>query len=200
MESGNTSEEMESKKFIQCRNFHITLISASDLEDVRDLFEMKVYASVSFNEEPRTEKKTPKDKQGKTNPAWNHRMVYTIAEAGILQYGIMLVIKLYCKREFLPDKYIGQVQKPIKELFETALPMGGSAETTMALGKGSGVSQGELRFSYTFGEKIIVKKPSKWKTWVDTGANLLIDFTLASTGLGIMPIEVSIFDQTDVIA
>ncbi|KAK2988366.1 hypothetical protein RJ640_007301 [Escallonia rubra] len=188
MERGNT---------IQCRNFHVTLISASDLEDVRDLFEMKVYASVSFNEEPKTEKKTPKDKHGKTNPAWNHRMVYTIAEAGTLRYGIMLVIKLYCKRKFLPDIYIGQVQKPIKELFETAHPKGGSAETTMPLRKGSGVSQGELRFSYTFGEKIIVKKHSKWKTHVNTGANLLVNFALAFTGLLTTPIEVSIFHQKD---
>ncbi|KAK3017194.1 hypothetical protein RJ639_007845 [Escallonia herrerae] len=173
MESGNTIEEMESEQFTQCRNFHVTLISASDLVDVRHLFKMKVYASVSFNEEPKTEKQTPKDKQGETNPAWNHRMEYTIAEAGILHNGLMLVIKLYCKRKFLPDVYIGQVQKPIKELFETALPMGGSAETTLALRKGAAVSQGELSFSYTFGEKIIVKKPSEWKTLVESGANLV---------------------------
>ena len=93
---------------MECRKFELTLISANDLEDVRKLFKMKVYARVSIGSNTETEKRTPADKHGEINPAWNFMMRYTIGESAVQHYGAMLVIKLYCKRK-LGDRYIGEV-------------------------------------------------------------------------------------------
>ncbi|GFZ09915.1 hypothetical protein Acr_21g0005140 [Actinidia rufa] len=68
---------------------------------------MKVYARVSIGSNTETEKRTPADKHGEINPAWNFMMRYTIGESAVQLYGAMLVIKLYCKRK-LGDRYIGE--------------------------------------------------------------------------------------------
>ncbi|XP_009627791.1 protein SRC2-like [Nicotiana tabacum] len=142
---------------MDCRRFEITLISASDLEDVRKLFKMKVHARVSIGSNPNTEKRTPTDKHGEINPAWNFSMKYTISESMIQYPNDMLVIKLYCKRK-LGDRYIGEVHTSMKELYEYAYPNGGSAVMNYPVQKGSAQSQGVLRFSYRFGEKVTVDK------------------------------------------
>lgn len=145
---------------MDCRNFEITLISANDLEDVRKLFKMKVYGRVSLgsnNNNVETEKRTPADKHGETNPAWNWTVKYTIAESAVQHYSTMLVIKLYCKRK-LGDRYIGEVHAPIKHLFDYAVPLGGSALVNYPVQKGSVNSQGVLKFSYRFGHKVTIDK------------------------------------------
>ncbi|KAL6962109.1 hypothetical protein U1Q18_037062 [Sarracenia purpurea var. burkii] len=144
--------------FMECRKFELTLISANDLEDVRKFFKMKVYAKVSIGGNPETEKRTPADKHGKINPAWNFHMTYTVGESAVRHYGTMLVIKLYCKRN-LGDRYIGEVHMPVKELFDRAFMCGGgSAVVSLPVKKGSVDSQGLLNFSYRFGERVDVEK------------------------------------------
>ncbi|KAI8531269.1 hypothetical protein RHMOL_Rhmol11G0123300 [Rhododendron molle] len=54
-----------------CRTLEINLLSAYDLQDVLNLFSMKVYTTVSIAGTPRTEKRTPADYHGGVNPAWN---------------------------------------------------------------------------------------------------------------------------------
>ncbi|XP_016486229.1 protein SRC2 [Nicotiana tabacum] len=142
---------------MDCRRFEITLISASDLDDVRKLFKMKVHARVSIGSNPDTEKRTPTDTHGEINPAWNFSMKYTISESMIQYPNDMLVIKLYCQRK-LGDRYIGEVHTSMKELYEYAYPNGGSAVMNYPVQKGSAQSQGLLRFSYRFGEKVMVDK------------------------------------------
>ncbi|XP_060200593.1 protein SRC2-like [Lycium barbarum] len=142
---------------MECRRFEITLISASDLEYVRKLFKMKVHARVSVGSNPNTEKRTPTDKHGEINPAWNFSMKYTISESMIQYPNDMFVIKLYCKRN-LGDGYIGEVHMSMKELYEYAYPNGGSAIMTCPVHKGCAQSQGVLRFSYRFGEKVRIDK------------------------------------------
>lgn len=142
---------------MDCRKFEITLISASDLEDVRKLFKMKVHARVSVGSNPNTEKRTPTDKHGEINPAWNFRMKYTISESMIQHPNDMLVIKLYSKRK-LGDRYIGEVHMSMKELYEYSYPNGGSAVMSFPVHKGSVQSQGVLRFSYRFSERVTIDK------------------------------------------
>ncbi|KAI5672259.1 hypothetical protein M9H77_12623 [Catharanthus roseus] len=139
------------------RNFDITLISANELEDVRNLFKMKVYGRVSLGIGTETEKRTPVDKHGETNPAWNFTMKYIIQESMVQHYNSILVIKLYCKRK-LGDRYVGEVHTPMKELFDYAVPLGGSAVVTYPVQKGSVNSQGTLKFSYRFGPKVSIDK------------------------------------------
>ncbi|KAL2503540.1 soybean protein regulated by cold-2 [Abeliophyllum distichum] len=142
---------------MECRKFEITLISANNLEDVRRIWKMKVHARVSIGSDPETEKRTPTDKHGETNPAWNFTLNYTISESMIQNYNTMLVIKLYCKRK-LGDRYIGEVHTPMKELFDCAYHTDGTAVMTFPVQKGCVNSQGALRISYRFGEKVMIDK------------------------------------------
>ncbi|KAL2241820.1 UNVERIFIED_CONTAM: hypothetical protein Sindi_0300000 [Sesamum indicum] len=142
---------------MECRKFEITLISANNLEDVRKICKMKVHARVSIGGGGENEQRTPTDKHGETNPAWNFTMRYTVSEPMLQAYNTMLVIKLYCKRK-LGDRYIGEVHTSMKELFDCARPTGGSAVLTFPVQKGCVNSQGALRFSYRFGEKVMIDK------------------------------------------
>ncbi|KAH6780373.1 hypothetical protein C2S52_011610 [Perilla frutescens var. hirtella] len=145
---------------MECRKFDITIISASDLEDVRKICKMKVHARVSVGGggvAESGEKRTPTDKHGQTNPAWNFTMRFAISEAMVENFNTMLVVKLYCKRK-LGDRYIGEVHTPMKELFDYARSAGGSAVVCFPVQKGCVNSQGMLRFSYKFGEKVMIDK------------------------------------------
>ncbi|KAL3641777.1 hypothetical protein CASFOL_012592 [Castilleja foliolosa] len=141
---------------MDCRKFEITVISANDLEDVRMIGKMKVHARVSIGG-PDNEKRTPSDKHGEVNPAWNFTIRYTISESMIENYNTMLVVKLYCKRK-LGDRYVGEVHTPMKELFDCSRASGGTAVLTFPVQKGCVNSQGGLRFSYKFGEKVMIDK------------------------------------------
>ncbi|KAL1820492.1 hypothetical protein ACET3Z_015361 [Daucus carota] len=142
---------------MECRKFEINLISAIDLENVRRICKMKVYARVSIGNQADSEKRTPVDRHSRTNPAWNFTMNYTISESVVEHHSSMLVIKLYCKRK-LGDRYIGEVHLSMKELYEYAYPLGGSAIVNYPVQKGCVNSQGLLKFSYRFGEKVSIDK------------------------------------------
>ncbi|KAA8538526.1 hypothetical protein F0562_028103 [Nyssa sinensis] len=117
-------------KLIKCRKFQITLISAKGLKNIRTMFKMKVYARVSIGDLKKTEKRTPADRHGETDPAWNHMVNYTIADAALGYDNLMLVIKLYCKRK-LCDRYIGEVETP--PIWKRALQYGVSIFLGVAL-------------------------------------------------------------------
>ncbi|KAI3464469.1 hypothetical protein Pfo_021132 [Paulownia fortunei] len=143
---------------MECRIFEITLISAHNLEDFRRICKMKVYARVSIGGGPENKKRTPTDRHGETNPAWNFTMKYTIGESMVQHYNTMLVVKLFCKRKLGWDRYIGEVHTSMKELFDCASSSGGSAILTFPVQKGCVNSQGALRFSCRFGEKVTIDK------------------------------------------
>ncbi|THF95150.1 hypothetical protein TEA_020331 [Camellia sinensis var. sinensis] len=226
---------MQSGKFVVCRKFQVILISASDLEDVRKVFKMKVHARVSINS--LAEKRTEADKHGGTSPKWSCTVEYTIGEYAVIQQGVMLVIKLYCERK-LGDKYVGEpyrrwqmcigtisltyriqadtyresavtdvkfiltgipVHTSIKELFDSSIKNGGncSGAMTCPVHKGSKGVQGTLTFSYRFGDRITVKRPSKWKKLLQFGAVVLLRLALSSVDMEIE--EIPIFTDPDVI-
>ncbi|KAK3020053.1 hypothetical protein RJ639_003366 [Escallonia herrerae] len=80
-------------------------------------------------------------------------MSYTIEESTVHHHGTMLVIKLYCKRK-LGDRYIGEVHASMKELYDIACACEGSAIWSFPVQKGSVKSQGALKFSFRFGDKV----------------------------------------------
>ncbi|PWA49882.1 C2 calcium-dependent membrane targeting [Artemisia annua] len=142
---------------MECRKLDLTINSANDLRQVRRVFKMKVYAKVLVGGNVTMEKRTPLDKHGQINPAWNHSMKYSICESWVEHHGTMLVIKLYCKRK-LGDRYIGEVHRSLKELYDYAYPTGGSAVVCFPVQIGSIESQGKLCFSYRFGDKVSIEK------------------------------------------
>ncbi|KAD5317818.1 hypothetical protein R6Q59_033140 [Mikania micrantha] len=142
---------------MECRKLELTINSANDLRDVRRIFKMKVYAKVVIGGNQEMEKRTPVDKHGRTNPAWNYTMKYSIGEPWLQHHGTMLVIKLYCKRK-LGDRYVGEVHQSLKQLFDHAYPLGGSAVVCFPVQIGCVESQGQLCFSYKFGDKVDIDK------------------------------------------
>lgn len=59
---------------------------------------MKVYTKLSFVGDSQTERTSPVDTEGETNPAWNFTTGYTIGKKAVEYQGIMLVIELYGSR------------------------------------------------------------------------------------------------------
>ncbi|KAG8378310.1 hypothetical protein BUALT_Bualt08G0124100 [Buddleja alternifolia] len=142
---------------MECRKFETTIILASDLENVRTIGKMKVHARISIGGRPENDKRTPTDTHGETNPAWNFSMKFTISESMVQNYNAMLVIKLYCSRK-LGDRYIGEIHTSMKELFDCSYSNGGSGIMSFPVQKGCANSQGVLKFSYRFGEKVMIDK------------------------------------------
>ncbi|KAL0432187.1 UNVERIFIED_CONTAM: Ubiquitin-fold modifier 1 [Sesamum latifolium] len=147
------------------------------LPDVRLLGQMKVYAKVSIRGESRTTKKTPADMEGETNPRWNFPIEYTISESAVRQPGIRIAIKLYCKRTLGRDRFVGEVNIPIKSLFD----MGLKADKILSYQVG-GTVEGRLNILYSFGEKVLVRKPSGWKNAVGIGFLVLLGGALLLLG------------------
>ncbi|RVW71072.1 Protein SRC2 [Vitis vinifera] len=158
---------------MEWRMFKITLISARNL-DVRETQKTKVYAKISIAGHPNTEKRTPVDKKGGANPAWNFTTTCMIGKQAVEHDVVKLEIKLYRSRA-LGDKYIGKVCVSFKELFNLERTLWGRLRTLFSCPKGAGVgktvkysvkknggsdSSGVLKFSYRFGEVVIVNQPS----------------------------------------
>ncbi|XP_034710627.1 protein SRC2-like [Vitis riparia] len=147
---------------MECRKFQIAILSAQGLENVREIFRMKVYAQLSIPGNPEIKRETPVDTEGETNPAWNSTIGFTIGNQGVEHQGVVFVIKLYCSRT-LGDRYIGEVSLSFKDLFDGAAPTSqgrSSGIVSYPVKKGGADSQGVLNFSYSFGDIVMVKKPS----------------------------------------
>ncbi|KAL7086250.1 hypothetical protein ACP275_14G327700 [Erythranthe tilingii] len=159
---------------MDCRKLEITVVSANNLEDVRVFFgKTAVHARVSINGKTETERRTPTDTHGSQNPSWEFTTTYIIMETMLQSCNAMLVVKLYCDRN-AGDRYIGEVYISLMELFECAKYNGGdekssnqvepadedsccgrrSAVMTLPVMKGCVQSQGALKISYSFSDKV----------------------------------------------
>ena len=179
---------------MECRRFQVTLVSAQNLENVRKIFrnDVRIQAKVSLGGNTRTEKRTPEDKEGQTNPVWNFTATYTIGKDEVKSQDIKLLIQLYCART-ARDTNIGEVSVSLKELFDrfSTLPQGeGTAKVSYPVKKGGADSQGEVSFSYKFGDIFVFVPPSiDWGKlcWLGTkflfkGGVLCIRLTLLASG------------------
>ncbi|KAL7128397.1 hypothetical protein ABFS83_14G314200 [Erythranthe nasuta] len=161
---------------MDCRRLELTIVSANNLEQVRRLWglKMNVHARVFIGGLPEKEKRTPTDTHGKRNPVWNHAASYTILESMLQNCNTNLDVHLYCTSK-TGDIYIGQVNISLKELFDAAgspppadyygcekgskvdlISAGRSTVLTLPVHVGCAKSQGALRISYSFGEKVTI--------------------------------------------
>ncbi|KAL3514319.1 hypothetical protein ACH5RR_027036 [Cinchona calisaya] len=134
------------------RSFQVTLVSASNLQDVRNFGEMKVYAKVSLRKNSsETKWKTPVDMRNKTNPCRNCQIQYLIPEETLHQVdnGDMLLVKLCCKRSLLKNKYVGEVNISLNQLFAEA-PARENVVYDVLRNDAEGTF-GTLNLSYSFG-------------------------------------------------
>ncbi|CAA0827873.1 soybean gene regulated by cold-2 [Striga hermonthica] len=145
------------------RTFEITLISATDLDSAGlrccpSLFPTRAYAWVSVSGK---EKKTPVDRHGQSNPAWNFSMAFSLRESAVRSYNAMLIVKIFGRRRFVGfrDRYIGEVHTPVKELYDYAELTGGNAMLNLPLTKGcAAAARGCLRFAYRFSDTVMLDK------------------------------------------
>lgn len=137
------------------RTLEINLISAKDLKNVNLVSKMDVYVVVSLfspDSHPEQKTKTRVDRDGGTNPTWNHSMKFTIYGADATVYrGLNLVFKLRCDRA-LGDKDIGEVNVPVKELLDSVKDKESMQFVSYQVRKPSGKPKGEIRFSFKFGD------------------------------------------------
>ncbi|KAJ9154492.1 hypothetical protein P3X46_027817 [Hevea brasiliensis] len=139
------------------RTLEINVISAKDLKDVNLFSKMDVYAVVSISGDSQLHKqktKTPVDRDGGTNPTWNFPARFTIHGDPAQQNRLNLVFKLRCDRA-LGDKDIGEVNVPIKELFDSMGDGKSMQFVSYQVRKPSGKPKGELNFSFKFGDKVV---------------------------------------------
>ncbi|XP_042033584.1 protein SRC2-like [Salvia splendens] len=151
------------------RKFQITLVSAENLPNVRSFGQMKVYAEVSINGDPKTSKRTTVNTDGETNPRWNFSLDYTIEEASLKNLGLVVVVKLYCERT-LGDRYIGEVKISVKGLFDS----GSRSENELSYNV-AGAGDGKLNILYSFGSMFEAPKSSVWKKVLEVGLAVMIE-------------------------
>ncbi|KAG6389270.1 hypothetical protein SASPL_150735 [Salvia splendens] len=130
------------------RNFQIIVVSAENLDDIRHLGAMKVYAKVSLYGEKHTTKKTNVDLLGGVNPSWNFPVNYTISESAFTgdQKPLTVVVKLYCAR-MRGKKFLGQVEISAQRLFSSWVGSVGEHGFTVA-----GTRDGRLNIRFDFSE------------------------------------------------
>ena len=140
-----------------CRSFIITKLCAKDLENIRYMGSMKVYAVASVTGGPSTNSEftTSVDYKGETNPKWNKsRISLTLHEISLQSNLLSLSITFYCERSFRDDKYVGSASIPIKSLFDSV-----SGDTTASKAvqypvvSALGGEQGFVKFTFQFGGK-----------------------------------------------
>nr|GLL47841.1 protein SRC2-like [Ipomoea trifida] len=139
---------------MEFRTLEIKIMSAKDLKKVTVFSRMSVYVVVSISggdEKSKQVAKTPVDRDGQANPAWNFPVKFTVDEAAARQGRLMLVFKLRCERA-LGDRDVGEVIVPVKELLES--PAAATKQfVNYQVKKPSGKPKGQLTFCYQFGEK-----------------------------------------------
>ncbi|KAM7279201.1 hypothetical protein ACFE04_006335 [Oxalis oulophora] len=139
---------------MEYRPLDITLISAKDLKDVNKFTTMDVYAVVSINGDPRTQQKTPVDKDCGIQPKWNYNMKFTIDESAAQLNALTIVVKLISDRT-MGDKEIGEVHLPVKELLDQSSKADGKDphNVTYEVRLRNGKAKGSLNLAYKFGDK-----------------------------------------------
>ena len=153
---------------------------------------MRVYAKISLGGNPRTQKTTPVDKEGQTNPVWNFTAVYTVGKNAVKSQDIKLLIQFFCVRTS-QETNIGELSVSLAELFDrfSASSEGeGAAKVNYPVKRGDADSQGEVNLSYKFGDVFdFVRPPTDWGKvcWKGTklimkGGMLCVRLTLLAGG------------------
>ncbi|XBI52794.1 hypothetical protein VPH35_035119 [Triticum aestivum] len=112
------------------RVLELTLVSASNLPSVNLFSGMQVYAVASVYGDPRTRQRTLTDRNGETEPAWNHTVWFavspTAAAAGRAYLHVLLRTERYFAGSFgFGDCDVGEVFIPVADLLAGACAAGG---------------------------------------------------------------------------
>ncbi|KAJ9696444.1 hypothetical protein PVL29_008595 [Vitis rotundifolia] len=152
-----------------CRSFDITDLSAEDLEDVRLILKMKVYAIVSISGDPFIDPNrwysTAVDYQGRTCPRWNNTFFhFTLHDPSLFTNRLHLMFRFYCERTFHHNRYIGGITAPVKCLFDLAGVLDSFYHVSFPVKLPSGGEKGFLKLSFRFGKSLprLIRPAPPW--------------------------------------
>ncbi|KAK9933756.1 hypothetical protein M0R45_020932 [Rubus argutus] len=165
------------------RTLELELVSAKGLKDVNFISNMDVYGVVSlygdgYNGTQHT--KTKVVRGCGTHPTFNFPMRFTVDDSLVQQNRLSLGFQLVSERS-LGDRNIGGVNVPVKELFDSA-DTKSMKFVSYQVRRPSGKPKGELSFSYTFGEKVVVPVPDAPKKGEPVMAYPVGNFPATSSG------------------
>jgi hypothetical protein len=134
------------------KTLHLNLTSAKDLKNANLFAKTEAYAVVSISGDPlhNQKAKTPVDREGGTNPAWNFSVELTFNESLARQNRLTLEIKLRCLKNLAVDKDIGSVQIPLGKLLNQIGDGKSFQHVSYQVKKPSGRPKGACNFSYKF--------------------------------------------------
>ncbi|CAL5198873.1 unnamed protein product [Lathyrus oleraceus] len=132
------------------KTLQLNLASAKDLNNVNLFSKMQVYAVVSISGDPVNNErtKTPLDREGGPNPAWNFSVKLTFNESLARQNRLTLEINLRCSGSLAIDKDVGSVQVPLGELLKQTGDGKTFQHVSYQVRKPSGKPKGSFNFSY----------------------------------------------------
>ncbi|XP_075524542.1 protein SRC2-like [Primulina tabacum] len=117
---------------------------------------MDVYVVVSISAGDKNSKhktKSTMDHDGDANSTWSFPIKFTVDEAALQKNCLTLDFKLVCERD-LGDKDIGELNVPVKKLFDSPVKGEGKHILSYQMRKPSEMPKGQLTFAYKLGEKI----------------------------------------------
>ncbi|XP_037482073.1 protein SRC2 homolog [Triticum dicoccoides] len=150
------------------RVLELTLVSASNLPSVNLFSGMEVYAVASVYGEPRTCQRTLTDRDGETDPAWNHTVWFavspTAAAAGRAYLHVLLRTERYFGGSFgLDDRDVGEVFIPVADLLAGACAAGGGTPwrcaSYLVRKTQSSRHRGTLSIAYRLGPVVVLPPP-----------------------------------------
>ncbi|CAK8563677.1 unnamed protein product [Lathyrus sativus] len=132
------------------KTLQLNLASAKDLNKVNLFSRMQVYAVVSISGNPfnNLKTKTPLDREGGTNPAWNFSVKLPFSEVLAHHNRLTLEINLRCSGSRAIDKDVGSVQVPLGELLKQTGDGKTFQHVSYQVRKPSGKPKGSVNFSY----------------------------------------------------
>ncbi|KAL6339708.1 hypothetical protein AAG906_034794 [Vitis piasezkii] len=132
-------------------------ISAEDLQDVRRMFRMKVYALISISGDPFIPagkwNSTTVDYEGGTDPTWKTQFSFTLHDPSLHRNLQRLNFQFYCERS-LGDKIVGEFSTPVKSLFDKVGNHNVSSSGCYPVTSSSGGEQGAVKFTFEFGQPL----------------------------------------------
>ncbi|GAB4843621.1 hypothetical protein Ancab_013585 [Ancistrocladus abbreviatus] len=142
----------------------LNVISAKDLNKVSVFSSMELYVVVYLHDTSTTaaaasKQKTPIDEEGGRNPYWNHSMKFTIDNLAAKRDILMLVFQILCRRNIGPDKLIGEVHVPVKDLLSAAAKTKAPQFVSYQVSEPSGKPKGVLNLSFKLGERNLPDEP-----------------------------------------
>ncbi|CAL5198874.1 unnamed protein product [Lathyrus oleraceus] len=138
------------------KTLQLNLTSAKDLNNVNLFSKMQVYAVASISGNPfnNQKTKTPVDREGGTNPAWNFSVKLTFSEVLAHHNRLTLEINLRCSGSLATDKDVGSVQVPLGELLKQTGDGKTFQHVSYQVRKPSGKPKGSFNFSYKITDQV----------------------------------------------